>query len=69
MGTFYTSYTLRGPSQQAVALALAGRTAIASPAQGGCVVVFDEESEEQNVEVIAELASQLSGQFNCPCWR
>jgi len=66
MGNFYTSYTLRGPSQQAVAMALAGRASIASPAQDGCVVVFDEESEEQNVEIIAELASRLSGQFNCP---
>lgn len=65
MGNFYTSYTLRGPSQQAVAAALAGRAAIVPPAQDGCVVVFDEESEEQNEEVIGELASRLSGQFNC----
>jgi hypothetical protein len=66
MGNFYTSYTLRGTSQQSVVAALAGRSAIVTPEQTGCVVVFDEESDEQNQEVIAELASRLSGQFRCP---
>jgi hypothetical protein len=66
MGNFYTNYTLRGPNQQLVASALAGRSAIVSPAQDGCVVVFDQESDEQNQEIIAELASRLSGQFQCP---
>lgn len=66
MGNFYTNYTLRGPSQQDVAAALAGRSAIVAPEQNGCVVVFDEESEEQNPEIIDELASRLSRQFLCP---
>ena len=66
MGNFYVNYTLRGPNQRAVAAALAGRSSIVSPQQNGCVVVFDEESEEQNQEVIAELASRLSGRLNCP---
>ena len=66
MGNFYSNYTLRGPSQQAVATALAGRSAIVTPEQEGCVVVFDEESDEQNQEIIVELASRLSGQFRCP---
>jgi len=66
MGNFYTNYTLRGPSQQSVAGALAGRSAIVTPAQDGCVVVFDEESDQQNQEIITELASRLSGQFRCP---
>ena len=66
MGNFYTNYTLRGPSQQSVANVLAGRSAIVTPAQDGCVVVFDEESDEQNSEVIAELAAKLSGNLNCP---
>jgi hypothetical protein len=65
MGNFYTNYTLRGPSQQSVAAALAGRSAIVTPAQDGCVVVFDEESDEQNQEIIAELASRLSGELRC----
>jgi hypothetical protein len=66
MGNFYTNYTLRGPSQQAVAAALAGRTAIVTPAQDGCVVVFDEQSDEQDSAVITELASRLSRELRCP---
>lgn len=66
MGNFYTNYTLRGPSQQAVATALAGRSAIVTPAQDGCVVVFDEQSDEQDSAVITELASRLSRELHCP---
>jgi hypothetical protein len=66
MGNFYTSYTLRGPSQQLVAAALAGRSAIVTPVQDNCVVVYDEESDDQNFEVIAELASRLSERLRCP---
>jgi hypothetical protein len=66
MGNFYVNYTLRGPGQSAVAAVLAGRSAIVTPSQDNCVVVFDEESDEQNQEIIAELASQLSGKLRCP---
>ncbi len=66
MGSFYTNYTLRGPSPKAVAAALAGRSALVTPEQNGCVVVFDEESEDQNQEVIAGLAAWLSEEFQCP---
>jgi hypothetical protein len=66
MGCFYTNYTLRGPGQEAVAAMLAGRSAIVTPEENGCVVVFDKESEEQNFEIIAELAARLSGSFGCP---
>jgi hypothetical protein len=66
MGNFYTSYTLRGPSQQSVASALAGRSALVTSEHRGCLVVFDEESDEQNEEITSELASRLSGQFQSP---
>lgn len=66
MGNFYTNYTLRGPSQQEVAEALAGRSAIVTPQQDGCVVVFDEQSDEQVSEVISKLARELSGKLHCP---
>jgi hypothetical protein len=66
MGGFYTNYTLRGPSQQAVAGALAGRKAVVSPESNGCVVAYDEASDDQDFEVIATLASHLSGSLHCP---
>ena len=66
MGCFYVNYTLRGPNQDAVAAELAGRAAIVSPEQERCVVVYDEESESQDDELIRELASRLSGRFQCP---
>ena len=66
MGNFYTNYTLKGPSQQVVAAALAGRPAIVTPDQDGCVVVFDEASDEQDSAVITELASRLSRELRCP---
>lgn len=66
MGNFYVNYTLRGPDQSAVASVLAGRSAIVTPALDDCVVVFDEESDEQNQEIITELASHLSGKLRCP---
>jgi hypothetical protein len=66
MGSFYTNYTLKGPSQQAVARALAGRTALVTPEQDGCVVAFDEESDQQDQEVISGLALRLSKELRCP---
>jgi hypothetical protein len=66
MGSFYTNYTLRGPTQQSVVAALAGRSAFVSPVDNGCVVVFDEKSDEQNQEVVVELASYLSAELRCP---
>ncbi len=66
MGGVYTNYTLCGPSQKAVAEALAGRKAIVSPESGGCVVAYDEASDDQDQEVIAALAADLSGSLRCP---
>ncbi len=66
MGNFYTNYTLRGPSQQAVAAALAGRKATVTPPHNGCVVAFDEASDDQDQERIVELAARLSSELRCP---
>lgn len=66
MGNFYANYVLRGPSQSSVAEALAGRKSMVTPVQKGCVVVFDEQSEEQDMKQIAELASRLSCKLSCP---
>jgi hypothetical protein len=66
MGNFYTNFTLKGPSQQAVASFLKGRSTIVTPEENGCVVVFDEESDNQDQEVIADLGAKLSAEFRCP---
>lgn len=66
MGNFYTNFTLRGPSQQAVAAVLAERSAIVTPVQEGCVVVFDEQSDSQDSAVITELAARMSRELRCP---
>jgi hypothetical protein len=65
MGNFYTNYTLRVTNQQAVAAALAGHKAVVTSAHDGCVVVFDEQSDEQDQKRITELASRLSREFRC----
>jgi hypothetical protein len=66
VGSFYTNITLRGPSQQAVAAELSGRRAFVTPIKDGCVVVFDEESEEQDPDVLSGLAAKLSARLACP---
>jgi hypothetical protein len=66
MGNFYANYTIRGPSQDAVAAVLAGRHAIISPRRNGCVVAFDEDSDRQDPETIAQVASRLSAELACP---
>lgn len=66
MGNFYVNYTLRGPSQQAVADAFAERKAVIAPLHKGCVVAFDEKSDRQDTDLIGNLASCLSSRFQCP---
>lgn len=65
MGSTYVNFTLRGPSQQAVAKALSGRSAFISPSFNGCVVVYDKNSEEQSKE-IEPLGAKLSRELGCP---
>lgn len=66
MGSFYVNYTVEWPDQAEVADALSGRRAAVSPSRDGCVVVFDEESDEQDTKVIVNMASWLSYEFSCP---
>ena len=65
MGNFYTNYTLRGPTQQQVVTALEGRSAFVTPQESGCVVVYDEESDSQDMEVLSSLAGRLSEELHC----
>ena len=66
MGQFYVNYTLRGVTQNAVAKALTGRACIVTPSANDTVVAFDEESENQDQDVISALAVELSGKLRCP---
>jgi len=65
MGNFYANYTVRTETPQGVASVLAGRDAIVTPAQNGCVVVYDEESESQSIGIIAEVGRLLSEKLRC----
>ena len=66
MGNFYTNYALPGVTQSTVAAALAGRPALVSPAVNNVVVVFDDQSDSQDTEVINALAVELSAKCKCP---
>lgn len=66
MGNFYTNYTLRGVSQQAVADVLAGRLCIVTPSMNDTVVVYDEASDDQDQRTISSLATKLSRELHCP---
>jgi hypothetical protein len=66
MGSSYSNVTLRGPERDRIISALQrrGRDAFVGPAENGCVVVFDEESENDPaaVAVLArELTRELGG--------
>src|SRR2546421_4099689 len=65
MGSFYTSHTVRGPSQQALLAWLGARPALVSKTEAGTTVVLDAACEDQGGEKPAELAAQISGHFQC----
>ena len=68
MGAFYTNISLRGPSQETVVQSLQRRHRIAyvSPSDDGDVVLYDQECDEQDQELMASLASELSRELQCP---
>lgn len=65
MGSFYTSHTLHGPSQDRVLEWLAGRPAYVSTTDRSVTTVLDKECESQDGESLATLAQQLSEHFGC----
>lgn len=68
MGTFYTNITLKGVTQAQAAAWLNAqkREAYVSPEENGCVVVYDEQSEEMEMDILEALCTALSKHFNCP---
>lgn len=70
MGSFYTNITLRGPDQDAVVnyLRALHRKAYVSPTLNGITVVYDQECEVQDPQILDSLAGQLSREFKCVAW-
>jgi len=66
MGNFYTSHTLRGPSQDEVIAWLGNRPAYVSKTERSCTTVLDQACESQDRQELADLAHRLSEHFRCP---
>jgi len=66
MGSFYVNITLRGPVQHSVVPLLKNRSAYVSPTEKNCTVVFDEQCDSQDQQVISHLSSELSKHLDCP---
>jgi hypothetical protein len=68
MGFFYTSVTLKGPTQEQVIAYLheRGRDAYVSPTIQGVTVVYDHACEGQDTDLIQAVTAGLSDTFECP---
>jgi hypothetical protein len=68
MGSFYTNITLRTSQQASVVSALrsAGRTALVSRSVNNCTMVYDRETEDQDLDTLRDLADSLSETLRCP---
>ncbi len=66
MGIFYVNFSVKSCEPQQIELVLheAGRKAIVTPAQAGYVVVYDEEAENQSLQVILQVGNLLSKSTN-----
>jgi hypothetical protein len=68
MGSFYTNITVKTADTDGIAVAIrqAGRTAFIAPPENGATVVFDEASEDQDLEILKTLALHLARTCKCP---
>jgi hypothetical protein len=68
MGSFYVNITVRGPTQDQLLnyLVSQDRNAYVSPTVNEFTVIWDEEIDEQNIEIISSLASKVSKHYHCP---
>jgi hypothetical protein len=66
MGSFYTNITLRSHQARIIELLeREDRTAYVAPTVNGCTVVCDKECDEQDTDVLQELAALLSRELQC----
>lgn len=67
MGNFYTNITLRGPDQTKILAFLReqNRNAYVSPTVNGMTIIFDEESDEQDVDILDTLTRDFSEALSC----
>ena len=68
MGNSYTNVTLYRADRSNVIGRLNGRHAAVSPIVRDFTVVWDEESETQNVRILEALTKRLSHELSCPAW-
>lgn len=66
MGSFYVDHLVRCRDAQAVERALCGRDAQIRQMGRNCILVNDEESQSQNLEIVFRLAGELSSTLACP---
>jgi hypothetical protein len=65
MGRSYGNITFKGANQEAIAQAFSGRRAIIAPSVGEYTVAFDSACDDQNVDAIQALTSQVSATLGC----
>lgn len=68
MGNFYTNVTLYRADRAKAVAALKGRRAAVSPTAGRFTIIWDEESEGQDVDILEAVTNRLSRELNCPAW-
>lgn len=68
MGNFYTNFTVRSADRDAVIVALGnmGRVAYVAPVDNGNTVVYDRQSDEQDLSAIEQVGTRLSLELNAP---
>lgn len=66
MGNFYTNVVLYRADRVSIIAELKGRRAAVSPTVRGLTVVWDEQSESQDVRILEALSKRLSNEINCP---
>lgn len=68
MGNFYTNITVYGVDHDKIVRAMQGRRAVISPTVDGYTVIWDEQCDEQDTDLLTALAQLLASGLSCPAW-